>query len=113
MPIPSKKRRSARLRKKLHLDEFQEFGFSFEATVDPACTGERYDALIDAFLEEVVEARGLGMGGSLSGAYIQAMDRPSASDEDRETVRVWLQAQPELGNVLVYSLSDAWYPPEE
>ncbi|MYM68040.1 DUF469 family protein [Pseudoduganella sp. FT55W] len=113
MAIPSKRRRSARLRKKLHLEEFQEFGFSFEATVDAACSGERYDAIVDAFLEQVVEARGLGMGGNLSGAYIQAMDRSSASDADREAVQAWLEAQPELGNVLVHPLSDAWYPPEE
>jgi uncharacterized protein YggL (DUF469 family) len=65
----------------------------------------------DALLYEVVEVRGLGMGGWLSGGYIQAMDRPSATNEDREAMRAWLEARPEVKSVRIGPLVDAWYPP--
>ena len=113
MTIPSKKRRSARLRKKLHIGEFKEFGFEFEADLDESFSPEQIGIACDAFLDEVVEPRGLGMGGYLNGAYFQSMAYASATDADREAVRKWLEARPEVKAVRVAPLSDAWYPPSD
>lgn len=111
--MPGKKRRSARLRKKLHIGEFQEFGFAFEADIHESFTEQQVEDATFSLLEEVIEPRGLGMGGWLSGAYIQSMDQPSTTDEDRDAVRIWLEARPEVKAVRVGPLTDAWYPPEE
>lgn len=109
---PGKKRRSARLRKKLHIDEFQEFGFSYEAVLDESLTQEQIEIVVDAFLDEVIEPRQLGLGGWLDGGYVQGMERPSATDDDRAAVRVWLESRREVISVRVSPLTDCWYPPE-
>lgn len=111
MPLPSNKRRSARLRKKLHIGEFQQMGFEFEATINESFSSEQIERAVDAFLVELVEPRNLGMGGWLNGAYFQKMGGTSATEEDREAVRAWLEARPEVAAVRVSPLSDAWYPP--
>jgi uncharacterized protein YggL (DUF469 family) len=113
MTNPSNKRRSARLRKKLHIGEFQEFGFEFEADIDESFSPEQIAIACDAFLDEIVEPRGLGMGGWLNGAYFQSMEHGSATDDDREAVRIWLEARPEVKAVRVGPLSDGWYPPND
>lgn len=113
MPLPRNKRRSARLRKKLHIGEFQEFGFSFEAVLDESYSSEQIEQACDALLGEIVEPRGLGMGGWLSSAYFQKMGRGSATDEDREALRAWLEARPEIRSVCIGPLTDGWYPPED
>jgi len=110
--IPGKKRRSARLRKKLHIDEFKEFGFSYEVQLDKSFTPEQIEIAVDAFLDEVIEPRQLGLGGWLDGGYIQGMGRPSTSDEDREAVRIWLESRQEVLSVQVAPLTDCWYPPK-
>lgn len=109
MPLPSNKRRSARLRKKLHIGEFQEMGFEFEATINESFSSEQIELAVDAFLAELVEPRNLGMGGWLNGAYLQKMDGTSATEEDREAVRGWLEARPEVAAVRVSPLFDAHY----
>ena len=44
------KSRSRRLRKKLHIGEFQELGFSFETVLARALDAEAKEACMDAFL---------------------------------------------------------------
>ena len=56
--------RSRRLRKKLRIDEFQELGFELSWNF-PAGTAEaQLDAVIDAFILEVIEARQLAFAGN-------------------------------------------------
>ncbi len=113
MPIPDKKpsnrRRSTRLRKKLRIGEFQEFGFAFEADLDESFSPDAIEKAVHAFLEECVEPRNLGLGGWLGSGYLQSMSRHSATDEDREAVRAWLVKRPEVKAVRVTPLSDCWY----
>lgn len=109
MRLPSNKRRSARLRKKLHIGEFQEMMFSFEATLNESFSSEQIELAVDAFLAELVEPRGLGMGGWLNGAFFQKMEGTSATEEDREAVKAWLEARPEVSDVRVDPLFDAHY----
>jgi uncharacterized protein YggL (DUF469 family) len=104
-----------RLRKKLHLGEFQELGFSVSATCPPGWgEAERDRAMLE--LLAVVEARGLVFGGgdSASGmdGHIGLAQRGSPTEDDRLAIEACLNT---LGftEVRVSPLEDAWYPPED
>ncbi len=107
MSTPEKKR-SRRLRKKLHVGEFQELGFEFQAELKAPLEDEAEFALIDALIE-LVESRQLMFGGWVCSGFIAHSRRGSASEEDRQAVEAWLRARPELINVSVGPLVDAWY----
>lgn len=102
------KHRSARLRKKLHVGEFQEFGFRFEAQAVDGLSPEAAERLVDAFLDEAIESRGLLFGGWISGGFVCKDGRGSTSEADRSAVREWLETRTELKNVVVSDLVDAW-----
>ena len=100
-----------RLRKKKHLGEFQELGFelSFDYVVSDV---EEEDALLDAFLLEAVEARGLQFGGgggrgTWSGFATAGAKGATATEAHREAVRMWLERRPEVTVVRVGPLRDA------
>ena len=111
---PPRKRRSRRLRKKLHLGEFQELGFQIEAVLQQDLTEDAYYDLWAVFIDEVIDPRQLIMGGPFSGAYIAiAPGRVTCTEADREAVRQWFEARPEFSGVRVGSLEDNWYPPSD
>ena len=104
----SSKRRSRRLRKKLRIGEFREDGFELDFTfAQPLANDEKVD-FIFKFLDEVVEPRDLSFGGGENG-YVTRAGRGSATDEDREAVRRWLQNSAMVTRVQVKPLEDAWY----
>lgn len=77
------KQRSRRQRKKLHIGEFKELGFLFEANIKP---GADENALIEAFLTEAIDAHGLGFGGWATGGAVEkirARQRDRRSTPDR------------------------------
>ena len=102
---------SRRLRKKLYLEEFAVFGF------ECACELNETEAGFDVFLDElveVVEARGLIIGGGGSAkefaAFVASQQRyGSATKEDRQAVEQWLGAQARTSKVVVGELVDANY----
>ena len=98
--------RSRRLRKKRHVDEFREFGFHVRFALRALSAAEA-DRFWDAFLAEAIEARGLTYGGGEQG-FVAAL-RGSATEADRDAVRDWLAARPEVMSAEVGSLVDAWY----
>ncbi|KAF1070776.1 MAG: hypothetical protein GAK45_00705 [Pseudomonas citronellolis] len=104
--------RSRRLRKKLRVGEFQEFGFSLEFTYDAQAIG--FDAALDQWID-FVEAQGWVFGGGgepdsgeITGYLCQA-GTGSLSEADRETVRLWLQAQAWCNGSELGELSDCWH----
>lgn len=103
---PGKRRRSRRLRKKLHIGEFAQLGFRFAADIHPHYSATHIAATVEVLLEEVIEARGLAMGGWLQGGYVQGTRRASASDADRLALQAWLSARPEVEACYVEPLSD-------
>ncbi len=107
MPL-SNNRRSQRLRKKLRVGEYQEFGFQFAVTYAKELAESEAEVLIDSFLNELIEPRNLALAGWVSGGYIAYFGRGSASDADREAVREWFLARPEVTSVEVGPLVDAW-----
>ena len=101
--------RSRRLRKKLHVGEFQQMGFSVDFTLDTRLNAAQSDQFWDAFIEEAIEANQLIYGGGESG-YVLPEGRISATEAHRELIKSWLQSRPEVIAVNIGSLSDAWYP---
>jgi uncharacterized protein YggL (DUF469 family) len=52
-----------RLRKKLHIKEFAEYGIEFEMIVTSPIKEEAFNSLIEQFIENFVERNGLFCGG--------------------------------------------------
>lgn len=102
--------RSRRLRKKLCVDEFQELGFELNLTYREGLEDEQIDAFVDAFLDDAIEANGLGYIGGEDYGFVCLGKRGSVSEEQRAAVEAWLKARNELTEVTVSPLLDVWYP---
>ncbi|MGZ2745600.1 YggL 50S ribosome-binding family protein [Burkholderia stagnalis] len=107
------KQHNRRQRKKLHIGEFQELAFNATAHYRTELSDLERGELIDAFID-FVEAHGLLTVASADegiGAYvISGAPRGTTTDADREAVRGWLEARPELTKVEIGDFTDAWYP---
>lgn len=104
--------RSRRLRKKLHLDEFQALGFEADFTVKTGTPANRIDVLFDDFIERAIEANGLscgGGGGSLAYSFFVEKARGKTGEADRLAVMDWFSKQEEIASFKVGELVDAWY----
>lgn len=102
--------RSARLRKKLCVDEFQELGFELNLEFKEDLSDEAIDAFLDAFLAEAMDANGLDYVGGDDFGLVCLAKRGSVSEEQRATVDVWLKGRGELTKIVISPLLDAWYP---
>ena len=79
---PPKRSRSRRLRKKLHIGEFQVLGFDYELTWRVAPSIDVQDRFIDQLLEDLVVPRALSLGGGGNCGFVVAR-RGSVTDADR------------------------------
>lgn len=104
------KKRSRRLRKKLHVDEFQEFGFEVSFQFQPGLPQDTISRFWDDFIAEAIERNGLAYGGGTEG-FVSLWKHGSAIEAHREQVRSWLSVRPELSSVEVGALVDAYGPP--
>jgi uncharacterized protein YggL (DUF469 family) len=102
--------RSRRLRKKLCVDEFQELGFELNLGFKEGLDETAIDDFLEAFLTEAMDANGLDYVGGDDFGLVCLSNRGSVSEEQRATVEAWLKARPELTEVKVSPLLDAWYP---
>lgn len=109
MSLPPNKQRSRRLRKKMRVGEFQEFGFEYQLTVKQDLNPEQEDALMDRFVSDLLVPRNLAAAGWVSEGFVTAFERGSATEADREATQAWLAAQPEVAEATVSELKDAWY----
>lgn len=107
------KNRSKRLRKKLHVGEFQEFGFSVSFNLSENLDREALNSFTDQFLAQAIENNGLLFGGGIGNGFVTALNRQgkgsSASEEHRILVRNWLAAHPLVTEVQIGELLDAWW----
>ncbi|WP_313088970.1 YggL family protein [Pseudomonas sp.] len=105
--------RSRRLRKKLCVDEFQELGFEVTLTYRDGLDSKGVDAFLEAFLNEAIEANGLGYIGGEDYGFVCLARRGSVSEEQRGQVEAWLKGRDELAECSVSPLMDVWYPENE
>ncbi len=101
--------RSRRLRKKLHLGEFKEFGFNVDIELANDTSPEAREAFVDALMAEIIEPRCLAYGGGEFGGFVCGYEKPSATEEDRAVLREWLSSRSEVLSADVSELEDAWY----
>jgi uncharacterized protein YggL (DUF469 family) len=106
--LPPNKRRSRRLRKKLHIGEFREDGFEVRFQLKAGLSDSQQLDVLDAFITEAIEARGLAFGGGEHG-FVMRADRGSTTEEDRASVREWLQTCQAIEHAVVLEMRDAWY----
>lgn len=105
------KNRSRRLRKKLHIDEFQEFGFAISWRFAQGTPVAEIDRTLDQLVDEVIEPNGLAFEGS---GYLQweglvcLQKLGNCTDEHRELVKKWLESQ-QFTDVTVSDLFDIWW----
>lgn len=97
------KSRSGRLRKKLHVGEFHEFGFSISFSLPENLESKALDAFVDEFLAEAIGNNSLkfcgGFGGGDSGGFA-TLDKRGGSPGDRGAlVRSWLAAHHRVTNI--------------
>jgi len=82
---PPKRQRSKRLRKKLRIDEFKEFGFAVSLRLSGSLSPKARDDFWALFLAELIAKRRLAFSGNEEG-YITKFGRGSATEEDRNAV---------------------------
>ena len=105
--------RSRRLRKKLCVDEFQELGFEINLTYRDGIESNQVDAFLEAFLDDAMEANGLGYIGGEDYGFVCLGRRGSVTEELRNQVEAWLKGRSELADFTVSPLMDVWYPENE
>ncbi|NUU66696.1 YggL family protein [Enterobacteriaceae bacterium BIT-l23] len=105
------KNRSRRLRKKLHIEEFQELGFSVAWRFPEGTSEQAVDRAVDDFINEVIEPNGLAYDGSGYLAWeglICTQQIGKCTEEHRTLVRQWLEAR-KLEEVRLSDLFDVWW----
>ena len=105
------KNRSRRLRKKLRVGEFKVLGFAIAFAFRDGVNDGAAFALLDAFVEEAIEAQGLRVAGLVFPGRKQfavvSLDGPgSVSPAQRAAVEAWLQERAELDALRVGELAD-------
>lgn len=106
------KRRSKRLQKKLHLNEFKEMGFYIHIKfLDIVPTKERND-FFDKFIEECIEKNNLILGGSYHSSFV-CKEKGTCVLNDRLDVCEYLSKHNDILSATVSPLVDSWYGPFE
>jgi len=102
-----------RLRKKLHVGEFQVFGFEVSANFKSNLTEAESDKFYDEFIAEI-EANKLLFGGgggpeSMQGFVTAAKNHQSPTVAQREKIKNWLENHRGIADCKVGNFKDAWY----
>lgn len=104
-----RRRRSRRLRKKLHLGEFQEFGLQIQLQFK---TGYQTEAIWHEWISWL-ESQHLSFGGGGSdrhlAGFVTQNGHGSLTEQHRSQIQLWLSQQPWLQHAQVSELIDAWY----
>ena len=104
-----------RLRKKLWLSEFRQFGFEVRFSLCGHHADAEINNFLDSFILDVIEPRGLlcgGGGGKTWNFFVHPNGRRSASEDDREYLLRSLRGYTDVIDIEVDPLVDAWYPPD-
>lgn len=110
--LEMQKPRSRRLRKKLHIGEFKEYGFSLDITFDK--NKALFDAALDSLLEFVemnnwVIAGGGDSNSDIISGFVCKWSKGSLTEEDSLMIKRWLREQDWVLEFTVHKLQDAWH----
>ncbi|MBC8736253.1 MULTISPECIES: YggL family protein [Paraburkholderia] len=106
------KNHNRRQRKKLHIGEFQEMGFSATARFIPDTPAAQREAILDAFIA-FIEENGMLAAVSTSTDFdafiISDAPRGSTTEDQRSAVHSWLSTQNCVTDSVVGEMVDAWH----
>ncbi|GAA4875457.1 YggL family protein [Ferrimonas pelagia] len=111
MAIKTNAKRNTRIHKKLRTGAFQELGFDLFWTFKPEVSEPQIDAIVDQFINEVVEPAKLGFSGSGHKAWeglICTQNIGKCNDDHRAAVEAFFATQP-VTDVKVTELYDIWW----
>ncbi|MDG6895098.1 YggL family protein [Volucribacter amazonae] len=100
-----------RQRKKLHLAEYQEFGFLVNWQFAEGTSIEQIDETVDRFIEEVIKPNQLAYEGSgyLHWEGLVCLEQTGKCDEShRQLVKQWLENNG-LQQIEISELFDIWW----
>ncbi|HCM64035.1 MAG TPA: hypothetical protein DIT05_16065 [Morganella sp. (in: Bacteria)] len=103
--------RSRRLRKKMHIGEFRELGFSFKWDFPEGTDIDVVDSTVDALIAEVIEPNGLALdaSGYMSWEGLACLEKiGECTDEHRKMVGDWLKNKG-MQNIQMSELFDIWW----
>jgi uncharacterized protein YggL (DUF469 family) len=99
-----------RLRKKTHRSEYSIWGRRVVVTRD---RDDGFDAFLDAFIIEAIEASGCTCGGGGKGSKLDVVVELGRRADDREArckrITDWLDARDDVSSWQVSDESDLWY----
>lgn len=104
-----------RLRKKKHLGEFRQLGFSVHFRFREGLTDSEFERFSNEFIEHAIEAQGLQFGGGGSpergwGGVVSKDHRHASSTEsDKAAVENWAQGRAEVESSRFSDFWDIWY----
>jgi len=101
------RQRTRRLRKKLRVGEFAQYGFNVSFRLREDITLPEEARFWDDFIVSLVEANALTFGGGTNG-FIVPESHASATDVDRDLVRCWLGQRTEVAAFEVGPLVNAY-----
>lgn len=103
---------SKRLRKKLHVGEFTEYGFNINFELNKPVTDEEIEAFLNTFLDDLIEKNGLIYGGGFGvkfDGFVILEKRGSTTEEHRQLIKFWLESRKEIKKFQIGELVNAWY----
>lgn len=105
------KRRSKRLQKKLHLNDFKELGFDIKFSFGSDITEEQSEDIVYDFVENFIEPNNLMFAGFFR-AFI-CKEKGSCTEEDKQKVLDYFADKSKSITIEMSPLIDAWYGPFE
>lgn len=100
-----------RLRKKLHLGEFTEYGVALWVRFKPWKTQDEGLDFFDVFAE-FIEQMDLLCGGALGDVwdiFMSKKGRGSVTEQDKDKIKKWLMNYPEVIDFSLSELQNAWH----
>jgi uncharacterized protein YggL (DUF469 family) len=104
-----------RLRKKKHVGEFRQMGFSAECRLRSGLSIADFNRFTDEFIAQAIESQQLvfGGGGSAnrgwSGVVCRDASHDSTTDGDKAAVHHWLEQRPEVESFRLSDFWDVWH----
>lgn len=102
-----------RLRKKLHVGEFQELGFSVCFRLKDGLSEDEMGAFIKNFLKDAIESKNLCFAGSGNqvewDGLVMKNSTGSVDEEQRKSICSWLEKNEKIESVETSDLIDVWY----
>lgn len=103
--------RSRRLKKKLHIEEFKELGFTVSWSFAEGTDAKTLDSVVDLFINEAIKPNGLAYEGSgdLNWQGLICLQKiGNCTEEHRKIVSDWL-VNHGLNRVKTGQLIDIWW----